>query len=111
MNGVHFNYTNAAPHGAHYRKERERGRDKKGTGKIGVGRRGDEKDRKIRNEGRGMQENEGMKRKPFEESSMGTAKGRTDVGIKLQLFTVKSTQNINITEQSIPAALLLLFEV
>lgn len=27
MNGVHFNYTNAAPHVAHYRKERERERE------------------------------------------------------------------------------------
>lgn len=97
MNGVHFNYTNAAPHGAHYRKERgkERERDKK---KKGGGdwedwddRRRDEKDRKIRNEGRGMQENEGMERKPFEESSMLTAKGRTDVasGLTLQPFRVK----------------------
>ena len=74
MNGVHFNYTNAAPHGAHYRKERERERDKKGTVKSGVGRRRDEKDRKDRSKGRGMQGKEGTGRKPFEESSMRTAK-------------------------------------
>lgn len=54
MNGVHFNYTNAAPHGAHYRKERGSERKKKkGDWEDWGGRGRDEKDRKIRNEGRG----------------------------------------------------------
>lgn len=36
MNGVHFNYTNAAPHGAHYRKERGREiKKKRGEGNCG----------------------------------------------------------------------------
>ena len=42
MNGVHFNYTNTALHGAHYRKDREEERegDRQGTGKIGVAEKG-----------------------------------------------------------------------
>lgn len=51
MNGVHFNYTKTVSHGAHYRKEKEK--DKRGTRKTRVERRRDEKDRKMRNEGRG----------------------------------------------------------
>lgn len=66
MNGVHFNYTNAALHGAHYRKER--GREMffcfflNSDWEIGVAEEGIKKKRKsiIRNEGRGMQKNEGM---------------------------------------------------
>lgn len=60
MNGVHFNYTNAAPHGAHYRKERGKEIKRKGDWEDLGGRGRDEKGRKIRNEGRGPQKNEGM---------------------------------------------------
>lgn len=49
MNGVHFNYSNAAPHGAHYRKEK----DKKGTGKIGVAKEGMKKTGKLETKGGG----------------------------------------------------------
>lgn len=71
---MHFNYINAAPYGAAYRKEREK--DIQGTGKIGACRGRDEQDGEITDEGRQMQENGGMGRKPFEDSSASTAEGR-----------------------------------
>lgn len=52
MNGVHFNYTNAAPHGAHYRKER--GREIKNRDwKIGVAEERDEKKKTAKLEMKG----------------------------------------------------------
>lgn len=55
MNGVHFNYMNAALHGAHYRKEREG--DKRGTEKIEMAEEGIKKTGKLGVKGGGMQEN------------------------------------------------------
>lgn len=54
MNGVHFNYTNAAPHGAHYRKERgSEIKKKRGTGKTGVAEEGMKKTGKLEMKGGG----------------------------------------------------------
>ena len=88
MNGVHFNYMNAAPHGAHYKKVRGR--------EGGRGRRKDElKNRKFT-----------MERKPFEKSFMMTV--WTDVGsaLKLQPLTVKSNIKyiLDLIRQSNPGA-------
>lgn len=52
MNAVHFNYTNAAPHVAHYRKE---GEIKTGTRGLWQQRKGLETTRKMEFKGGGTQ--------------------------------------------------------